>query len=228
MNNQKNKSVDTKRKKPTLEMARNDPASLYDKAYYTTGCSIDDTDSYGRHEPWLSFFGNAAAEITKAYQPKTVVDIGCAFGLLVEALCDRGVDAVGYDLSPYAISNARADMVERLKVHSITDPIPLPNGKKYDLAICIEVLEHLPPEQAEIAIGNLCDASDRVIFSSSPDDFDEPTHFNVQPTEKWLELFKHNSFFPAKNSSANYIAEQTFVVEKGRPKTGILHRLFGR
>jgi len=212
----------------TSEKSRTNPESLYGADYYAGGYATGTGDEYGRHEPWLSFFNRVAENIVKNHKPKRVADIGCAFGLLVEALCDRGVDAYGFDLSPYAISNARNDMKDRLKVHSILEPIPLVDGCKYDLVICIEVLEHLPPEQAQAAIVNLCSAGDRIIFSSTPDDFDEPTHFNVLPTEEWLALFAKNYFFPAKKPQARYIAPHTFVVEKHVRRRGFIDQMFGR
>jgi SAM-dependent methyltransferase len=212
----------------TVDQARKDPASLYDEGYYQNGCSEDGYEEYGRHEPWLSHFGNAAKKIVRRYKPKTAVDVGCAFGLIIEALCDLGVDAYGFDISPFAISNARTDMTDRLRVHSILEPVPLrAGGKKYDLAICIEVLEHLPPEQAETAIANLCAASDRVLFSSSPDDFDEPTHFNVLPTAEWLKMFAAQGFVPGKYKEADYIAKHAFVVEREGLRRGLLGKLFG-
>lgn len=219
----------TPRAPVTVDLARTDPARLYDAAYYRSGCSLEGYDAYGRHEPWLSFFGNAADRIVRRYQPRTAIDIGCAFGLLVEALCDRGVDAYGVDVSPYAVSNARDDMADRLWVQSVVDPIPVFSGaERYDLAICIEVLEHLPPEQAEAAIANICSISDRVLFSSSPDDFDEPTHFNVLPASDWLTLFAACGFVPAWRSSARYVSPHAFVVERRSvSRRGVLGRLLG-
>jgi 2-polyprenyl-3-methyl-5-hydroxy-6-metoxy-1,4-benzoquinol methylase len=218
---------EARRPTASLEQARNNPASLYNEQYYSEGYATGNDHAYGRNEPWTSFFATIARKITRKYKPETVADIGCAFGLLVEALCDQGVDAVGFDISPYAVSKARADIKDRLKVHSILDPIPIVDHRKYDLVICIEVLEHLPPEQAAIAVANLCAASDRVIFSSSPDDFDEPTHFNVLPTEKWLEMFAEYDFVPAKKPQADYVAKHAFVVEKRALQSGFLGRLFG-
>lgn len=213
------KNYTIKREENLIETARENPGSLYDEQYYNSDLSDGNTQAYGRQEPWASFFGNIAEQIVRDYRPASVADIGCAFGLLTEALVDRGVDAHGFDISPYAISQARRDMVERLSLHSITDPIPLRLSGKYDLAICIEVLEHLPPEQIDSAIANLCACADRIIFSSSPDDFDEPTHFCVLPTETWLEKFAKHGFFPAKRDrAAKYIAPQARCVENKNAK----------
>ncbi len=219
-----------RRDETTIDLARAAPEKLYDAAYYTDGCSEDGYTEYGRHEPWLSFFNRAARKIKKTYTPRTVADVGCAFGLLTEALVDLRIDAYGFDVSPYAISQGREDIKDRLMVHSIMDPIPLrAGGRKYDMAICIEVLEHLPPDMTDQAIDNLCACTDRILFSSSPDDFDEPTHFNVLPTEVWLEKFAQRDFHSSTlGEPTKFVAPQARVVERpGAPRrAGLLRRLW--
>lgn len=222
-----------RRETANVDLARNAPEKLYDADYYKDGCDLDGYADYGRSEKWLTFFGNAAKHINRRFRPQSVADVGCAFGLLTEALVDLGVDAYGFDVSPYAISNAREDMKDRLRVHSIFEPIPLRSrNAKYDMAICIEVLEHLPPEMADKAIDNLCATSDRILFSSSPDDFDEPTHFNVLPTEQWMAKFAARGFHPSPYGQiADFIAPHARIVETSQaraPKRSLLSRLLGR
>ena len=74
------------------------------------------------------------------------------------------------------------------RVGSITEDF----GGHYDLITCIEVVEHLPRSMAGTAIANLCHHADQILFSSSPDDLDEPTHLNVETTAYWAELFGTN------------------------------------
>ena len=144
---------------------------LYDKDYYDTYKSASGVP-YCRMEPWLSFFAGIAEKIVHEMNPKTVLDVGCAKGFLVEALRDRGVEAFGLDISEYAISECRDDIKPYCWVASAVDPFPL----RYDLIVCIEVLEHLPGSHAESAVANLCAHADDILFSSAPDDFTESTH----------------------------------------------------
>jgi hypothetical protein len=88
------------------------------------------------------------------------------------------------------------------RVASITDPLP----ERYDLIACIEVLEHLPPEQASLAIDNLCQHTDDLLFSSTPDEFKEVTHINVRPPEFWAEAFAQRSFVRDVDYDAGFIA----------------------
>jgi 2-polyprenyl-3-methyl-5-hydroxy-6-metoxy-1,4-benzoquinol methylase len=117
---------------------------LYDANYYRSGCGLP----YERNDHWLNFFGGIADEIIRSIHPRSVLDAGCAIGLLVESLWDRGVEAYGIDLSSSAISQVRRDMQRYCHVASLLQPIEA----RYDLVTCIEVLEHLAPEETEAAI----------------------------------------------------------------------------
>jgi SAM-dependent methyltransferase len=146
---------------------------------------------YSRYEgKWLQFFGLVADHIVKQIGPKKVLDAGCAKGFLVEALRDRGVEAYGIDLSEYAISQVRRDIKRYCRVASLVDPI----AERFDLIVCIEVLEHIPEETARQVIANLCRSTDDILFSSTPDDFAEVTHVNVRPRSYWNALFAEQGF----------------------------------
>lgn len=89
-----------------------------------------------------------------------------------------------------------------------------PLDRDFDLIVCIEVLEHLASEDAERAVGNLCAHAPRVLFSSTPEDYAEPTHLNVQPAEYWAELFARNSFVRDVDYQAVYIAPWATLFER--------------
>ena len=76
---------------------------------------------------------------------------------------------------------------------------------KYDLIVCIEVLEHMLRDEAEKAIENFCANSEEVLFSSTPFDYKEPSHINVQPPEHWSELFAKHGFFRDVDFDASVI-----------------------
>ena len=53
---------------------------------------------YVKNEHWEKFFDNIAKEIKNKINPKTVLDVGCAKGFLVEKLRNRGIEAHGIDI----------------------------------------------------------------------------------------------------------------------------------
>jgi len=175
---------------------------LYDERYYETYHSASGVP-YRREEPWLSLFAGFAERIVQDIQPRMVLDVGCAKGFLVEALRDRGVDAFGLDISEYAISQCREDITPYCWVASAIDPFP----RRYDLIVCIEVLEHLPKARAPLAVANLCEHADDILFSSTPDDFVEPTHLNVQPVDYWAGLFAKHGFYRDVDFDVSFVAE---------------------
>ncbi|MBW3589236.1 MAG: methyltransferase domain-containing protein [Actinobacteria bacterium] len=162
---------------------------LYDRHYYES--YTEDAEKYGYIEPWLSFFGSIADYIAEDIKPATVMDVGCGFGILVKALRERDIQAFGIDISEYAMSQVDAEIREYCQLGSITDSLP----QAYDLIVCIEVVEHLPPKEALSAVTNICRHTEDVIFSSTSDGFREPTHLNVRPMEYWAELFARNGFY---------------------------------
>ena len=199
-----NRRVTPKQRKPaaSLDDQVKSPQHLYDEPYYESyksACGIP----YGRSGEWLNFFAGIADKIVQEINPRTVLDVGCAKGLLVEALRDRGADAFGLDISEYAISQCREDIRPYCWVASAVDPFP----RRYDLIVCIEVLEHLPKRDAEMAVVNLCKHADDILFSSTPDDFTEFTHVNVQPMEYWAGLFAKHGFYRDTDFDATFVAE---------------------
>ena len=180
-------------------MDKKPPASeLFDAYYYAHDCG----EPYLRNDIWLNRFDAFAYRICQDIQPGTVLDAGCALGLLVEVLRKRGVQAWGVDISEFAIQNVHEEFRPYCKVGSISEPFELPH---YDLIVSIEVLEHLPREEADKAIANLCQHSDDILFSSTPYDYQEATHFNVQPSEYWVECFARHGFFRDVDFDASFI-----------------------
>jgi SAM-dependent methyltransferase len=157
---------------------------------------------YERNERWLEFFGKVAEGIVRDLHPTSVLDAGCAMGFLVEALAQRGVDAWGIDVSEYAVSQAHESIRDRVQARSLTKPLE----RRYDLITCIEVVEHIPPEEVDQAIANLCAATDRLLLSTTPQDFGEPTHVNVQPPEAWSAALARHGFFREVDRDFSYLS----------------------
>ena len=173
-------------------------SQTYDAYYYAHGCG---DRPYQRDEAWLRLYDGIAERIVQDIQPDTILDAGCALGLLVEGLRKRDVETYGIDISEFAIKNVHKSVKPYCQVRSILEPFP----QKYDLIVTIEVLEHLPKGQSEQAVANLCEHSDDILFSSSPLDYKEPTHFNVQPPEYWVNLFARHGFYRDVDFDASFV-----------------------
>lgn len=182
---------------PTSLRTQEDGAPDYGRYYYRHDCGIP----YERNEHWLQFFGKIADAIVRDLRPTTVLDAGCAMGFLVEALRERGVEAYGIDVSEYAISQVHESVREHCSVGSLAEPLP----RRYDLVVSIEVLEHVPPREAPAAISNLGAATDRILLSTTPDDYGEATHLNVQPPEAWSAALAREGFLREVERDVTYV-----------------------
>lgn len=171
--------------------------AAFDAFYYKHCCG----KPYFRSDEWLAFFGAFADRIAADFTPKRVLDAGCALGLLVESLRTRGVETFGIDVSTFAIEAVHESLRPFCRLGSITGDL----GGRYDLIVCIEVLEHMPVRDGEAAIANMCANAGEVLFSSSPLDYREPTHVNVNPPEYWAELFARHGFYRDVDYDASYI-----------------------
>lgn len=168
-------------------MDSQDKPETYNAHYYATSCG----EPYQRNDVWLGVFDFVAGRIHDELGPRSVLDAGCAMGFLVEKLRQRGIEAWGIDISSYAISQVHESVQAYCRQGSILGAFP---QEKYDLIVCLEVLEHLSPSEGEQAVANICKHTDDVLFSSTPVDFHEPTHQNVQPVGYWVDLFARHGF----------------------------------
>lgn len=178
-------------------MTLSQSATFFDAYYFAHDCG----QPYQINEEWVRFFNSIADRIVMDIAPRTVLDAGCAMGFLVEALRQRGVEAFGLDVSEYAIQNVLPTVRAFCQRSSVSDPLT----QKYDLIVCMEVLEHLAARDVEHAIANLCAHTDDILFSSTPLDYKEATHFNTQPPEYWAEWFARNGFFRDVDFDASFV-----------------------
>jgi GT2 family glycosyltransferase len=154
-------------------------------------------------DSWVGLFDILADRITVDLQPRSVMDTGCGRGDLVKALRARGVDAWGLDGSLTSIQNVLPESLPFCQVGSLLEPLPQPC---YDLIICIDVIEHLPAEEAIRAVENLCQHGDDILFSSLPLDSNDPPHLTSQPPEYWAAIFNRFGFIHDLEFDTSFIA----------------------
>lgn len=190
----------------------NNPTTLYDEDYYRTYFNAGGAElAYERNDHWNGFFGGVAQSIVDKLAPETALDAGCAIGMLVEQLRLRGVDAKGFDVSEYGVSQMPESMSEHVWVGSLLEPIE----GHYDLITCIEVIEHIPATDVDIAIRHLTASTDTLLLSTTPGDQSEPTHFNVRPPEYWAALLADQGFFRDLDFDASFLTPWATLYRRG-------------
>ena len=131
-------------------------------------------------------------ELIKILNPKSVIDIGCGTGTWLKIFQDLGVDEIigidgtYVDLSSLKIENKFFKAFDLEKMFAI--------DRKFDLAISLEVAEHLSKESSDVFVKTICDLSDTVVFSAAIKYQDGQNHINEQNPEYWIEKFNKNGF----------------------------------
>jgi SAM-dependent methyltransferase len=125
---------------------------------------------------------------------RSVVDIGCGCGAWLHALEECGVaDVVGYDGDYVERSMLLIDQ-KKFRSVDLRNEFGLP--RRFDLAISLEVAEHLPSEFAERFIGGLAAAAPAVLFSAAiPGQFGF-NHVNLRWQDYWRAIFRSYQFYP--------------------------------
>lgn len=92
------------------------------------------------------------AEVAAAFHPRRVLEIGCASGAVMAGLLDRGIDAVGVDLSELARSQAPDGVRERIVLGDLLDA---PLTGPFDVVLGLDVFEHLNPNRIDAYFGRV-------------------------------------------------------------------------
>jgi cyclopropane fatty-acyl-phospholipid synthase-like methyltransferase len=136
--------------------------------------------------PLLKAFFNALGST-----PNSLIDIGCGVGAFLKAAEHLGVKEIqGLD-GDYVPQNQLLIAQEKFQSVDLTLDLTLKDfKKKYDVAICLEVAEHIPSQYSEIFVKNLTKCSDLILFSAAIPGQPGTNHINCQWPNYWNHLFK--------------------------------------
>lgn len=163
-----------------------------------TGSDAYDEAFWDFHDTgdWTGF----ARAVLRFFPSASVVDIGCGHGLALQAFreVDPRLKLRGFDDSPTAVARARALRlaVSPLDIVALTRDqaraFAITTGP-FDLALCLEVGEHLPPWHS----GKLLDAltcARRLIFSAAHPNQGGMRHVNERPAIYWIARLAERGF----------------------------------
>ena len=109
-----------------------------------------------------------AAFLALCFGPKRALEAGCAMGLLVKALRGWGVEAEGFDFSRWCVENAHPAAKPWVRWGDVLDLAP--PARPYDLALALDILEHVPPASVPRMLAHLAAALEPggVLFTVVP------------------------------------------------------------
>ena len=119
--------------------------------------------------------------------PNSIIDIGCGRGTWLSVWRELGLnDITGLD-GDYVPRERLAIPRENFIAHDLTKAFA--PHRRYDLAQCLEVAEHLPASESSGVVSLLCSLSDIVLFSAAQPGQGGENHLNEQTPEFWASLF---------------------------------------
>jgi SAM-dependent methyltransferase len=123
---------------------------------------------------------------------KSAADVGCGVGTWLSVLQERGIrDVVGID-GTWVDRDLLRIPRDRFEARDLTESIVL--GRRFDLAISLEVAEHLPESAAETFVASLTALADHVLFSAAIPYQGGTHHVNERWVEYWVERFEARGF----------------------------------
>lgn len=130
--------------------------------------------------------------IINTFNVKSVIDIGCGNGSWLNMAKQlgiiniKGIDGVQVPQAELLINKDEFLQVDLQK--------PFKEDSKYDLAICLEVAEHLHEDAAQTIVNTICSYSDVILFSAAIPNQGGQNHLNEQWPDYWQEKFEVNGF----------------------------------
>jgi SAM-dependent methyltransferase len=133
-----------------------------------------------------------AALVAELVRPNSVVDVGCGMGGWLRAFGENGarelngIDGDHVDRSKLLFDPSRFSPVD------LSQPFRIDG--RYDLAICLEVAEHIPHEYSQSLADALCAAAPVILFSAALPGQRGTGHINERWPEYWRERFQARGF----------------------------------
>jgi SAM-dependent methyltransferase len=139
------------------------------RACYSTWSESYYTDYYGPEAPYPPVHLDLLKRILRAAKVRSVLDAGCGPASILRHLAEEKLDVYGFDLAPEMVAEARRVLAshgvppDRIWEGSVLSPEAFrppgaKRGRRFDAAICIGVLPHIPAEADVAVIRNLRDA----------------------------------------------------------------------
>ncbi|HVA49081.1 MAG TPA: methyltransferase domain-containing protein [Pirellulales bacterium] len=124
--------------------------------------------------------------------PQSVVDIGCGRGAWLSVFQQHGVETLlGVD-GPYVERERLAIPQECFREANLDGPLSLEGS--FDLALCLEVAEHLNWRHGPGLVTKLASLAPFVLFSAAVPGQSGVHHVNAQWPWYWVNLFRERGF----------------------------------
>ena len=125
---------------------------------------------------------------------RSLVDVGCGWGTWMRAALDLGVAEVAGVDGEWVDPDKLEVPADTFRQADLASPLYL--DRRYDLAISLEVAEHLPEAAAAGFVASLVGLAPIVAFSAAIPDQGGHGHLNEQWPAYWADLFAQHGYEP--------------------------------
>jgi hypothetical protein len=132
--------------------------------------------------------------IMRILHPESVLDVGCGQGVWLNAFAGNGVDDIHGVDGDYVSTDELAIRPEQFTALNLERGLDL--GRRFDLAMSLEVAEHLGADAADSFVASLVRHSTCVLFSAAIPEQGGTSHVNEQWASYWIEKFAAHGYRP--------------------------------
>lgn len=179
------------------------------------------------HQLALSDAPSLVGAIERCFpQADSLVDVGAGSGAISAEWRRRGHRIAACERNSFGRLIARTQGV-RPRPFSLAETPPADLSGPFDLAVCLEVAEHVPAEFAPRLVEFLAGLAPTIIFSAAPPGHGGHSHINEQPPSYWDALYAKHGVKPDEERSE---ALRSAFVDAGVQGEWYIHntRVLGR
>lgn len=131
--------------------------------------------------------------LLRAHFPfESMIDLGAGVGCWIEVAHRLGVCDLEAVEGEWARASAQRFVDARWRYHDLNQEIFL--DRRYDLAVSVEVAEHLLPTRSASFVADLCRASDCVVFAAALPRQGGDGHVSCRPHAWWAREFARHGY----------------------------------
>ena len=124
---------------------------------------------------------------------KSVIDIGCGDGQFVTEFINQGITEIRGIEGNWILDSLDITAAPWLELADLTKELNLVS--RFDLAICLEVAEHLEEQYSNTLIASLAKASDLIFFSAAIPGQGGTNHVNLKYPDYWARKFAEHNYY---------------------------------
>ena len=179
------------------------------------------SDHLGGHMNKVHTDRSTLTYLTKKYNIKTMVDVGCGPGDMVMIANDKGINSIGIDGDHTLVEHWKALKLPIL-LHDFTKSSPtMSSYAGWDLAWSVEFLEHVE----EKYIDNFMDVFKKcqyIVCTAAPPGHAGHHHVNCRTKEYWIEKF-YDYGFDYDDEETEYIRANSAMRKPFMQRNGMFY-----